>query len=515
MAKKYSVTPRLQHGRKYYIATFYNASGKRVTRGLGTTEKTMADVICTGLALLWTLRVKSAAERPAAACDESVRLYFDLGEDADDLLGKEVSPEAAADLIKAGEFAAQFPQAFRRRIKLLYLELLGVRHERDGFRLEVAGLTKQLDLERSAHTDLKTSAIGRAVRSVKNVPSIAVALQAFKSHMLASSSKGHAEKVNGVADAFAAALPAETKTLAQVTVDQVSGYIDRTVMESGTRKQAAYRRHVRMNVGRLINWSAGRWEYPSQMSAVPAVKKHAVARDRGEIDWHSLKDVQAALKAIPERLAGRLDVEKKKVPAHLIDYWRALVGMLGFAGLQLAELIWLRRSDLEISGDRAKVWVTTVEDAEVPGISHALKTGHRRRHVDVHPRLLLPLLKNHLKGLQAGGVHLFPLPSDVRVRKRAKNPGAAERWLMQSLSTMLRGHAGSAKLNKKGEPQRKPTPGLLPKGMNAKSLRRTFGSLLLRSGKSTAEVAAAMGNTEEIVRQHYARILGCEVDVDF
>jgi len=58
-------------------------------------------------------------------------------------------------------------------------------------------------------------------------------------------------------------------------------------------------------------------------------------------------------------------------------------------------------------------------------------------------------------------------------------------------------------------------PGLLPRGMTAKSLRRTFGSLLLRSGKTTAEVAAAMGNTEDVVREHYARILGCEVDVDF
>ena len=75
------------------------------------------------------------------------------------------------------------------------------------------------------------------------------------------------------------------------------------------------------------------------------------------------------------------------------------------------------------------------------------------------------------------------------------------------MSTILRGHTGA--------PTRAATPGLLPKGMNAKSLRRTFGSLLLRAGKSTAEVAAAMGNTEEIVRRHYARLLGSEVDVDF
>jgi hypothetical protein len=51
--------------------------------------------------------------------------------------------------------------------------------------------------------------------------------------------------------------------------------------------------------------------------------------------------------------------------------------------------------------------------------------------------------------------------------------------------------------------------------MNAKSLRRTFGSLLIRSGATEAQVAAAMGNTPSVVRAHYARILGGEVDVDF
>jgi len=56
---------------------------------------------------------------------------------------------------------------------------------------------------------------------------------------------------------------------------------------------------------------------------------------------------------------------------------------------------------------------------------------------------------------------------------------------------------------------------LLPPGMTAKSLRRTSGSLLLRSGKSPSEVAATMGNTVAMVQEHYARIIGAEVEVDF
>ena len=46
-------------------------------------------------------------------------------------------------------------------------------------------------------------------------------------------------------------------------------------------------------------------------------------------------------------------------------------------------------------------------------------------------------------------------------------------------------------------------------------MRRTFGSLLIPSGKTEVEVAAAMGSTPAVVRSSYARILGAEVDVDF
>jgi integrase len=46
------------------------------------------------------------------------------------------------------------------------------------------------------------------------------------------------------------------------------------------------------------------------------------------------------------------------------------------------------------------------------------------------------------------------------------------------------------------------------------SLRRTFGSFLLRSGASVHEVSAAMGNSAEVVEEHYARILGSEVLVN-
>lgn len=57
--------------------------------------------------------------------------------------------------------------------------------------------------------------------------------------------------------------------------------------------------------------------------------------------------------------------------------------------------------------------------------------------------------------------------------------------------------------------------GPLPKHITCLTLRRTFGSLLLRSGKTYTEIAAAMGNTPEVARKHYAKLEGCEVEIDF
>lgn len=103
----------------------------------------------------------------------------------------------------------------------------------------------------------------------------------------------------------------------------------------------------------------------------------------------------------------------------------------------------------------------------------------------------------------------FPVLGSMRKRKRAAL-GHPERWLPTTLTFVLRGHPGS-----KDKLKRPSMSGLLPKGMNAASLRHSFGSLLLRSGKTYAQVAATMGNSEAVVMEHYARIQGREVEVNF
>ena len=177
-----------------------------------------------------------------------------------------------------------------------------------------------------------------------------------------------------------------------------------------------------------------------------------------------------------------------------------MVSTLAYAGLQLAELVWLRKGDVAIApdGKSGKIRITTVDDGD--GGTHLLKTDHRRREIDIHPDLL-KRMKTYLASHYPGEVFLFPIPKNMQVME------GRERWLVNSLSQKLRRHEGGKR--------RKATESLLPSGMNAQSLRRTSGSLLLRAGKNYAEIAAAMGNTPEVAASNYARLRGAEVKVDF
>ncbi len=492
MAKPYSVTPILRAGSKSYSASFRNAIGKRVTRGLGTEDRGYAIAVCGKLCELWLSDVRNIASAPAGTEDHVLKLYF--GEK--DGLNKETPArgdqvETLLDMVRAE--AESLPPALREAAFPLLMELARVRRDNAQQRGQIGRLKDELQRERTERLNLERSAIGRSVLAAARVPPIEKAFEQFETHIRAETSRCNAEAVLSTVKNFKASLPPERRTLADVTIDDISGWLDRETGTASEHSRATRRDGVRRRLGRFINWSANRWEYRSQMLSISAVEKSELDRERGEIHWHSLEEIEAGLKMLPD------------------DYWRSLVSLLAFAGLQLAELVWLRTSDVTISknGQRGSVWVTTVDDPDAPGARHLLKTGHRRREVQMHPRRLLPLIREHIKSGRAGDVWLFPALRTYAPRGKAKT----KRWSVGYLGHCLRGQAGYE--------TRKPQAALLPAGMNAKSLRRTFGSLLLRSRKpdgsrySTGEVAAVMGNTEDVVRTHYARIIGSEVSVDF
>jgi integrase len=512
MPKHYRVTPHLSGGTSY-AALFRNASGKRVHRSLGTEDESLAKLVCLGLERLYREHVTDPRSVPPDVPLEAVRLY----------LGVDDETIPAADVMRDMDSAAAVAtrsDGTREHVADAWVEARRWQQAFDGAKVQIAGLQQMLAAERKARADLERSMLARAALAGKNCPVIPEALVEFEANVAGSMTPRNARDHMTAARRFVASLPADVRKLADVMPSHVSSFLDGQASNGAAHHAAARRRHWRLKLSRLLNWAAKRWEFPSPMSGVATVSRSALMRERGDVHWHSLEEVQEAMDGVGERLVARFAGAHRKNPVMadpddlvgLVAYWQALIATLAYAGLQLAELVWLRRSDLKLSedGQSGSLWVTTVADPEDSGMKHLLKTEHRRREVNLHPRLLLPRLTAHL-AKRAGAHYLFPVPDGYRARIRAKSSGgSAERWLLQSLSVALRGHQGGTDLAK-----RPPTPGILPAGMNAKSLRRTFGSLLLRSGKSYAQVAAAMGNTEKVVHDHYARMRGCEVNVDF
>jgi integrase len=173
--------------------------------------------------------------------------------------------------------------------------------------------------------------------------------------------------------------------------------------------------------------------------------------------WHKLEEVEAAVKEAP-------------------GYWKVIIQVKAYSGLCSHELRGMKVSDFYQDGPN---WFFRVQVYE----HRRTKNKKRIRNIMVHPEKLLPVMLEYMKTKKNSE---FLFPSTV---------SGSEGWTSDSFSRHLN-------LN-------------TPDNMNALSLRRTFGSLLLRSGKTEVEVAAAMGNSPAMVRKYYAKLLGKEVNIDF
>lgn len=498
MAKKYSVSPVLRPGTKTFIATFRNCFGERVTRSLETASIDRARVVCACLVELWRAGVKNLSDVPVQIVlqPEALRLYFGEAVAASDDVA--VQAESVADLLpRAQREVEKFPFELREKLFAIIFEQLSLRLENIRLRDLAAALRRDLNLAVAAREAVERSILGRNAASAAKVPEIADSLSRFEAHIFAATSRQNAQQIMSIVRSFLASVP-QRKTMLDVSAEDIGGWLDARVTAGSGGKAAGLRDSLRRRLGRFVKWCAAAHDYPSQMLKVPAVKKAAVRRDRGDIAWHELATVEKAIAGLPD------------------DYWKALVAMLAYAGLQLAELVWLRSGDVDLAA--GVVWIATVIDAEDETVRHPLKTAQRRRSVKLHAKYLLPRLKRFVKQKFVGKQYFFEMPVDMqRPELRSVSKGSAARWVVSTLTQKLLGQYRYGEHGRKSLAARPLVkhPGILPAGMTAKSLRRTFGSLLLRSGKTTAEVAAAMGNTENVVREHYARILGAEVDVDF
>jgi len=185
----------------------------------------------------------------------------------------------------------------------------------------------------------------------------------------------------------------------------------------------------------------------------PTVKE--IREARGAIKW--LEKAQA-----------------QKVANKLTGYWRDLFRVQVATGLRADEIITLRRECFE--KDYSKLTLQPYEHL-------TLKTHSRTIQV---PEQIRPILKRRLKETD----FLFPRPE---TNEPWKDRGEYHKRYNEALNAVRE------ECN-------------IPFKLDCRTGRRTCGSILIRSGQTVEHVAALLGNSPEIVREHYARILPTEVD---
>jgi len=421
------ITPFLWKGRHKYSANIFDATGNRVFRSLHTDDELEAELICNALMLLHQTQPASISTAPEHLPRKALELFWPDGDSpkiskpvkavGQDLSLIEKQPDRIADLS---------PEMFAQITSLLA--------ENRSLRYEKAHLQANLERVQRELYALKASALTNITSAFSSCPSLTIALDEFEHHMVTTTPRHNAGTVVRVARAFVAELPAAVKTPPQITANHIEGWLDQESARSD--RPISRRDKVRIRLGRFINWAAKRWTYQSPMKDFPAARKQQLRRDRGEIDWHTLEEVEAAIEGLPD------------------TYWKALVGTLAYAGLQLEELIWLRTQDLELGDEGGQLWITAVVDPS--GDKHPLKAGHRRRAVALHQQLV-PLLRKHIENTGTSGFFLFPIPPEVTRKHRKLEESHPDRWLRRSLSSHLLGSKASK--NKKAK------QGLLPRGM--------------------------------------------------
>ncbi|MCM8531241.1 MAG: hypothetical protein NE330_08790 [Lentisphaeraceae bacterium] len=253
-----------------------------------------------------------------------------------------------------------------------------------------------------------------------------------------------------------------------ITPTHINQYLSLKIKDS-KNKNTAWNRY-RITFSKFFKWACSQWQFPNPVDLVETRKSEA----ESDIVWHSLEEIKNLLK-------------DKTL------YWQSAIGLMAFAGLSAHELRGLKREDILIDIEPCKVRIT-------PNEHRRLKSSNRKRNVAIHKEHLLPILLEYINETKPTDI-LFPplVPSKTKI------------WHENTFTRHLNGYVNKTK----NEDKSYTISGQLPEGYGALSLRRTFGSLLIRSGKTEVEVAAAMGNSPEMVRKHYARILGDEINIDF
>lgn len=214
---------------------------------------------------------------------------------------------------------------------------------------------------------------------------------------------------------------------------------------------------------------------------VPAAGARAVRAARGAIRW--LERPQATALA-------------KKLPPYWADLFRVNVQL----GLRPEEMPTLHADNFT---NNFKLLTL------MPREHLTLKTGSRKIAV---PAAVRKIIKRRLKNNASGIVFpqmVFRIAGNkkVNVLRDTGRLWKTMDWFDRKYVRELR---AAAKLVNADE--KLPATARIGVKLDARIARRTCGSLLIRAGLSDEEVAAVLGDTPEMVREHYAEIRSEEVD---
>lgn len=225
----------------------------------------------------------------------------------------------------------------------------------------------------------------------------------------------------------------------------------------------------------IAAWLAGLTVSPSRRQqiriyALKLLEESGCTVDRNLVPSVGLDKIREARQPIRWLEKGQAEAVARALPPYWADLFRTQVG----TGLRPDELLTLRRDNFTADYERLTL---------APWKHLTLKRGPRTVQVPVTVRAILK------RRLEAGD---FAFP-DPKTGKPWVKPSTYNRRFSRALEK-----AGTA-------------AGIQFK-LDCRVGRRTCGSLLVRSGMSTEKIAAVLGNSPAMVREHYARILPSEVD---
>ncbi len=264
-----------------------------------------------------------------------------------------------------------------------------------------------------------------------------------------------------------------------VTEAEVSRYVDAYRAKNGKPISEERRKEIRAQVCTFLEAVT---HQSFSRRAVGRVAGHKISRERKKVVWLEFKEAQCLVEQM-YKLHG--------------DYWGDLATVQVFMGWRPSELLLLQKANVS---DGA-IELDPVVDADT-GVSHA-KTGGRTIKI---PGAAVEAVQRRVD--TSSGSLLFPAQHKLTKsgepyrRKDGRTGLLAEAWnedlFHKRFTDKLREAAAKAEIKKP---------------IDGRTLRRTFGSIAIRSGFTIEQVARVMGDRPQTIRKHYARLEAEEVDL--